>query len=69
MGEIKKTLKGVQKTEAFQRTALTEEIQAGRRKMLVAEALAGLIALALILLIVLETQWIRWWHRRLKAAP
>ncbi|MFI5349000.1 MAG: hypothetical protein ACHQ2Z_05625 [Elusimicrobiota bacterium] len=42
-----------------------ETVRMGHEMLLAAKVLGGLLAVALVLLIVLETQWIRYWRRKL----
>ena len=42
-----------------------ETVRMGRELLWASKVLGGLLAVALVLLIVLETQWIRYWRRKL----
>jgi hypothetical protein len=44
-----------------------ETVQMGREMILASRALGALLAIALVLLIVLEAQWIVYWRRKLAA--
>ena len=44
-----------------------ETVRMGREALYGSRALGALLAIALVLLIVLETQWIRYWGRKLAA--
>jgi hypothetical protein len=49
-----------------QEVRLTEEtVRMGHELLYASRALGALLAVALVLLIVLETQWIRYWGRKL----
>jgi hypothetical protein len=41
-----------------------ETVRMGREMLYASRALGALVAIALVLLIVLETQWIRYWARK-----
>ena len=46
-----------------------EQLHLGREQLYGAGVLGGLLAVSLLLLIVLEVQWIRYWGRKLHSRP
>jgi hypothetical protein len=74
MSKIGKTMTDVGSAAQSSQNSLKQEVKLtgetvrmGRELLYSSRALGTLIAIALLLLIVLEVQWIRYWARKLAA--
>jgi hypothetical protein len=74
MSKIGETLTNVGDAAQSTQKSLKEEValsgetvRMGRELLYASRGLGALLAIALLLLIVLETQWIRYWGRKLAA--